>query len=400
MGATTRTGLITGPLRDRFGFIARLDYYDTHELISIIERAARILDVPLASEGAAEIAGRSRGTPRIANRLLKRVRDYAEVRGDGTVNADTARAALALFEVDELGLDKVDRAILTALCETFAGQPVGLTTLAVAVAEEPETVEEVYEPFLLKAGLLQRTPRGRDRDSGRVCAPRCRAARRRHASEPLRTGALAGPCRGIAGSRHYLLGRLVSEPRRRHCRCQDTMEIALVYFALLALAFFFLIVRPQRRRVTQHRAFVTAVELGDDVVTTGGIYGTIRALRGEAVELEVAPGIVITVARAAVAQRVFPTLEPISAPVTATRPRPPRSPIPKMTAPRPTTIRGADRAEERLVPGHLGGADRGHVRRDARVGQHADPGARPPGWLLGRAVTDREVRLGQPRRRS
>src|SRR6476619_7138924 len=161
IGATTRTGLITGPLRDRFGFIARLDYYDTDDLISILERAARILGVPLALEGAGEIARRSRGTPRIANRLLKRVRDYAEVRGDGTVDADTARAALALFEVDELGLDKVDRAILSALCETFAGQPVGLTTLAVAVAEEPETVEEVYEPFLLKAGLLQRTPRGR-----------------------------------------------------------------------------------------------------------------------------------------------------------------------------------------------------------------------------------------------
>jgi Holliday junction DNA helicase RuvB len=161
VGATTRTGLITGPLRDRFGFIARLDYYETDELVSILERAARILGVPLALEGAGEIARRSRGTPRIANRLLKRVRDYAEVRGDGTVDADTARAALALFEVDELGLDKVDRAILKALCETFAGQPVGLTTLAVAVAEEPETVEEVYEPFLLKVGLLQRTPRGR-----------------------------------------------------------------------------------------------------------------------------------------------------------------------------------------------------------------------------------------------
>ena len=161
VGATTRTGLITGPLRDRFGFIARLDYYDTADLVAILERAASILGVPLALEGAGEIARRSRGTPRIANRLLKRVRDYAEVRGDGTVNADTPRAALALFEVDELGLDKVDRAILTALCETFAGQPVGLTTLAVAVAEEPETVEEVYEPFLLKAGLLQRTPRGR-----------------------------------------------------------------------------------------------------------------------------------------------------------------------------------------------------------------------------------------------
>jgi Holliday junction DNA helicase RuvB len=161
VGATTRTGLITGPLRDRFGFIARLDYYDTDDLVSILARAAGILGVPLEAEGAREIARRSRGTPRIANRLLKRVRDYAEVRGDGTVDTATARAALSLFEVDELGLDKVDRAILAALCQTFGGNPVGLTTLAVAVAEEPETVEEVYEPFLLKAGLLQRTPRGR-----------------------------------------------------------------------------------------------------------------------------------------------------------------------------------------------------------------------------------------------
>ncbi len=161
IGATTRTGLITGPLRDRFGFIARLDYYDTDDLVAIIERAARILGVPLEHGGAQEIARRSRGTPRIANRLLKRVRDYAEVRADGAVTTENSRAALELFEVDELGLDKVDRAILTALCETFGGQPVGLHTLAVAVAEEPETVEEVYEPFLLKEGMLQRTPRGR-----------------------------------------------------------------------------------------------------------------------------------------------------------------------------------------------------------------------------------------------
>jgi Holliday junction DNA helicase RuvB len=161
IGATTRTGLITGPLRDRFGFIARLDYYDGPELEAIVERAAGILGVPLDADGAAEIARRSRGTPRIANRLLKRVRDYAEVRGDGTVNGATARTALTLFEVDELGLDKVDRTVLQALCVTFAGQPVGLHTLAVAVNEQPETVEEVYEPFLLKAGLLMRTPRGR-----------------------------------------------------------------------------------------------------------------------------------------------------------------------------------------------------------------------------------------------
>jgi Holliday junction DNA helicase RuvB len=160
-GATTRTGLITGPLRDRFGLVSRLDYYETEDLVTILERAAGILGVPLESEGAREIAGRARGTPRVANRLLKRVRDYAEVRGDGTVSAQTARAALTLFEVDERGLDKVDRSILTALCETFGGQPVGLSTLAVAVTEEAETVEDVYEPFLLKEGMLQRTPRGR-----------------------------------------------------------------------------------------------------------------------------------------------------------------------------------------------------------------------------------------------
>jgi Holliday junction DNA helicase RuvB len=160
-GATTRTGLITGPLRDRFGLVSRLDYYEAEDLVTILERAAGILGVPLESEGAREIAGRARGTPRVANRLLKRVRDYAEVRGDGTVSAQTARAALTLFEVDERGLDKVDRSILTALCETFAGQPVGLSTLAVAVAEEAETVEDVYEPFLLKEGMLRRTPRGR-----------------------------------------------------------------------------------------------------------------------------------------------------------------------------------------------------------------------------------------------
>ena len=161
VGATTRSGMITGPLRDRFGFVARLDYYEAAELVAIVERAATILGVPLSGEGALEIAGRARGTPRIANRLLKRVRDYAEVRADGRVDADTARAALALFEVDELGLDKVDRALLHALCVTFGGQPVGLGTLAVAVSEEPETVEDVYEPYLLKQGLLLRTPRGR-----------------------------------------------------------------------------------------------------------------------------------------------------------------------------------------------------------------------------------------------
>ncbi|MGZ8753329.1 MAG: Holliday junction branch migration DNA helicase RuvB [Acidimicrobiia bacterium] len=160
VGATTRTGLITGPLRDRFGFVARLDYYEPADLVAIIDRAARILGVPLARQGAEEMARRARGTPRIANRLLKRVRDYAEVRADGTVSATVARDALALFEVDERGLDKLDRAILAVLCRA-SGRPMGLTTLAVSVGEEPETVEDVYEPYLLKEGLIERTPRGR-----------------------------------------------------------------------------------------------------------------------------------------------------------------------------------------------------------------------------------------------
>ncbi len=161
IGATTRTGLITGPLRDRFGFVGRLDFYEPDDLEAIVERAARILGVTVEADGATEIAVRSRGTPRIANRLLKQVRDFAQVRGDGTVTTAVARDALALFEVDERGLDKVDRSVLDALCATFAGRPVGLSTLAVVVGEEPDTVEEVYEPFLLKQGLLERTPRGR-----------------------------------------------------------------------------------------------------------------------------------------------------------------------------------------------------------------------------------------------
>jgi Holliday junction DNA helicase RuvB len=161
IGATTRTGLITGPLRDRFGFVARLDHYPVDDLVQIITRVAGILGVQLDPDGAREIASRSRGTPRIANRLLKRVRDYAEVRADGIVTLVAARDGLALFGVDELGLDKVDRAILDAVCRRFGGGPVGLSTLAVSVSEETETVEDVYEPFLLQAGLLQRTPRGR-----------------------------------------------------------------------------------------------------------------------------------------------------------------------------------------------------------------------------------------------
>jgi holliday junction DNA helicase RuvB len=161
VGATTRTGLITGPLRDRFGFVARLDFYDAHDLDLIIRRSATILGIEIDAAGATEVARRSRGTPRIANRLLKRVRDFAEVRGTGAIDRTVARDGLALFEVDELGLDKLDRAILNALCCRFGGGPVGLSTLAVSVAEETDTVEDVYEPYLLQLGLIMRTPRGR-----------------------------------------------------------------------------------------------------------------------------------------------------------------------------------------------------------------------------------------------
>jgi Holliday junction DNA helicase RuvB len=161
VGATTRTGLITGPLRDRFGLVARLDYYDAEELRTIVVRAAGILGVRVDAEGAWEIARRSRGTPRIANRLLRRVRDYAEVRAAGAIDVATARDGLALFGVDGRGLDKVDRSILDAVCRRFGGGPVGLSTLAISVGEEPETVEDVYEPFLITEGLLMRTPRGR-----------------------------------------------------------------------------------------------------------------------------------------------------------------------------------------------------------------------------------------------
>lgn len=161
IGATTRTGMITGPLRDRFGLVARLDYYEVGELELIVRRTAGILGVDLDALGAAEIARRSRGTPRIANRLLRRVRDFAQVRGDGTVNQATAKGALAVFGVDDRGLDKVDRAILSAICRQFTGGPVGLSTLAISVSEQTETIEDVYEPFLIQQGMIARTPRGR-----------------------------------------------------------------------------------------------------------------------------------------------------------------------------------------------------------------------------------------------
>ena len=182
VGATTRTGLLTGPLRDRFGFAPRLDLYAPEELVEIVGRSAGILGVRLDGEGAREIAGRSRGTPRIANRLLRRVRDFAEVRGDGRITAPVAAAALELFEVDERGLDKLDRTVLTALCRDFGGGPVGLSTLAVAVGEETDTLEDVVEPFLIQQGMLARTPRGR------VATPAAFA----HVGLPLGEGRLFG----------------------------------------------------------------------------------------------------------------------------------------------------------------------------------------------------------------
>jgi Holliday junction DNA helicase RuvB len=161
VGATTRAGLLPAPLRDRFGFTGHLDYYRADELHRVVTRSATQLQVEIEDAAAAEIASRSRGTPRIANRLLRRVRDWAQVRGDGTLDLEAARAALEVYEVDERGLDRLDRAVLTALCTRFGGGPVGLSTLAVAVGEETETVETMVEPYLVREGLLSRTPRGR-----------------------------------------------------------------------------------------------------------------------------------------------------------------------------------------------------------------------------------------------
>lgn len=161
IGATTRTGLLTGPLRDRFGMAFRLNYYTPEELADIVIRSAAILDVEAEREGALEIARRSRGTPRLANRLLKRVRDWAQVKGSGVIDEDTAAQALEFFEVDSLGLDSVDNRILELLCQQFGGRPVGLSTLASALSEDPDSLEDVYEPYLMQQGLLVRTPKGR-----------------------------------------------------------------------------------------------------------------------------------------------------------------------------------------------------------------------------------------------
>lgn len=161
IGATTRTGLLTGPLRDRFGISLRLQYYDADELTDIVKRSASILNISIEPTGAVEIARRSRGTPRLANRLLKRVRDWAQVKAEGIITAEVADDALSFFEVDSLGLDAMDNKILQVLCIQFAGRPVGLTTLSSAISEEPDTLEDVYEPYLIQQGLLLRTPKGR-----------------------------------------------------------------------------------------------------------------------------------------------------------------------------------------------------------------------------------------------
>jgi Holliday junction DNA helicase RuvB len=161
VGATTRTGLLTSPLRDRFGMTFRLDYYEDGELASIVRRSAGILGVEIAADAADEIAGRARGTPRVANRILRRVRDVAQVRHEGAITTAIAREALELLEVDEAGLERLDRELLRAIVEKYAGGPVGLNTLGAALGEEPDTIEYVYEPYLLQLGFIQRTPRGR-----------------------------------------------------------------------------------------------------------------------------------------------------------------------------------------------------------------------------------------------
>jgi len=161
VGATTRAGLLTSPLRSRFGIVHRLDFYNETDIVEIVTRSARILNVPIDPEAAREVGRRSRGTPRIANRLLRRVRDYAQVRADGRISPEVARAALALLEVDEHGFDEVDRKLLRTIIDKFGGGPVGVNSIAAAIHEEKDAIEDIYEPFLIQAGFLDRTPRGR-----------------------------------------------------------------------------------------------------------------------------------------------------------------------------------------------------------------------------------------------
>jgi holliday junction DNA helicase RuvB len=189
VGATTRAGLVSAPLRDRFGFVAQLEHYEVDELETIVRRSAGLLGIDIDAEASAEIAGRSRGTPRIANRLLRRVRDYAEVEVPGRIVVAVARAALEVFEVDELGLDRLDLRLLEALVDRFDGGPVGISTLATVLSEEPGTIEDAVEPFLLRCGLLQRTPRGRVATSGAY----------RHLGRTMPAAGTIDPRRGAAG---------------------------------------------------------------------------------------------------------------------------------------------------------------------------------------------------------
>ncbi len=186
IGATTRQGLLSSPFRDRFGILVRLNLYSPEDLVKIVTRSAAILKIPITPEGAAEIAARSRGTPRIGNRLLRRVRDFAVVKGDGTITADIAKDGLALLQIDELGLDDIDRRIISVIADDFGGGPVGAKTIAISVGEEVRTIEEVYEPYLIQIGFVKRTPQGRETTPAALTAPQAEPLPRRHCfSEPL-----------------------------------------------------------------------------------------------------------------------------------------------------------------------------------------------------------------------
>jgi Holliday junction DNA helicase RuvB len=304
VGATTRAGMLPSPLRDRFGFTAHLDFYETLDLEVIITRSARLLGVALTPEGATELAGRCRGTPRIANRLLRRVRDWAQVHGTGIVDQTSAQAALELYEVDHLGLDRIDRAVLLAIIERFNGGPVGLSTLAVAVAEEPETIESVSEPFLVRLGLLTRTPRGR------VATP----AAWRHVGLSMPASA-AGfvPNSGQdmldlshAGYR-YATNTIIYHSHQQ----RNPMDLlGLAPLLLLVVAFYFLLIRPQKNRQKAQAALVASVTAGTDVMTTAGIFGTVRSASAEELLLEISPGTVIRILPAAISKVITPPAAP------------------------------------------------------------------------------------------
>jgi Holliday junction DNA helicase RuvB len=294
VAATTRTGLITSPLRDRFGFSARLDYYGPADLQAIVTRSAAILGVAIDQAGAEVLARRSRGTPRIANRLLRRVRDYAEVRADGSVDEPVAEAALELFEVDRLGLDKLDLALLRVLCERFGGAPVGLATLAVSVGEEQDTVEDVAEPYLLQLGFLQRTPRGRV----------ATAAAFAHLGLDLPRGTGAAPAPGSLFD-----GNPESDCRRiGTLGGPESMEGSgsLVILVLMVGVFYFLLIRPQQRRLKSLQSLQSSLTLGDEVVTSAGFFGTIRRFDGDVVTIELSPGVEARVSRRAISGKVNP----------------------------------------------------------------------------------------------